>query len=212
MMMTNNARVILAVAAERDDDFIWDRLKTLQAEMLEAGPVSMKFAYFGAEGALASRPCITTLWVTDPNDMVELMDKARAQCVCGCYVDIGDIFTEALKETKHAPVQAVIILGDVFHGDLDQAMAHARELGAAGTRLFLFQQTSSRLSGDSEDLFQSLAVQSGGASFKFNPAIERIAEKLPGMLHAVTRFAIGGTDALEALDDQSAVLLLERMS
>jgi hypothetical protein len=32
------------------------------------------------------------------------------------------------------------------------------------------------------------------------------------MLHAVTRFAIGGTDALEALDDQSAVLLLERMS
>jgi hypothetical protein len=200
-MMTNgDARVILAVAAEANDDFIWNRLKTMKADMFAAGPVQIKFAYFGREGTLATRPCITTHWVSDLDDMIELIDKGRAHCICGCYVNIGDIFAEALKETKQAPVQAVVILGDVFHGDLDQAMAYAKQLGAAGTRLFLFRQDKSGWHSE-DDVFKSLAEQSGGAFFKFNPAVERVAERLPDLLHAVTHFAIGGADALEALDD-----------
>ena len=51
--MTNDARVILAVAAEADVNFVWDKLKVIQADMFAAGPVSIKFTYFGAEGALA---------------------------------------------------------------------------------------------------------------------------------------------------------------
>jgi hypothetical protein len=39
----------------------------------------------------------------------------------------------------------------------------------------------------------------GGAFFEFNPAVERIADRLPRLLDAVTHYAIGGTDALEAL-------------
>jgi hypothetical protein len=152
-----------------------------------------------------------TLWAKRVGKASELMDKARARCVCGCYLNIDDIFVEALKETRQAPVQAVIVLGDMFHGDLDEAMAHAKKLSAAGTRLFLFQQANSH-SSYSEGTFQSLAEQNGGAFFKFNPAVERVAEKLPSLLHAVTRFAIGGMDALEALDDRSAVSLLEQMN
>ena len=30
----------------------------------------------------------------------------------------------------------------------------------------------------------------GGAYFPFNPHIERVAERLPGMLEAITRFVI----------------------
>jgi hypothetical protein len=67
-MMPNDARVILAVAAQADDDFIWDRLKSLGADMFATGPVQIKFAYFGREGALATRPCITTQWVSDADD------------------------------------------------------------------------------------------------------------------------------------------------
>jgi hypothetical protein len=132
-MIDRNARMILAVAVEADDDFIWDRLKVIQNDVFAAGPVSVKFAYFGREGALATRPCITTHWVSDPDDMAALMDKARAQCVCGCYVNISDIFAEALKETEQAPVQAVIVLGDVFQGNLDQATDRAKQLRAAGS-------------------------------------------------------------------------------
>ena len=50
--MNDNPRVILTLAAEADDKFIWDQLQTLQLEMFGAGPVQIKFAYFGAEGAL----------------------------------------------------------------------------------------------------------------------------------------------------------------
>ena len=204
-----DARMILALAAEADDEFIWDQIKTLQTEMFAAGPVQIKFAYFGREGALQTRPYITTRWVTDADDMADIMDRGRAGCVCGCYVQIGDILDQALQETRQGPVQAVVIIGDHFHGDLDDAVATAKQLRAAGTRLFLFQQGRS---DPTEHAFRILAEVTGGAYFPFNPHIERVAERLPGMLEAITHFAIGGMAALEARDDESAVLLLEQMN
>ena len=126
-------RVIFALAAEAEDDFIWDRLGDIQSSMFAAGPVSIKFAYFGEEGARANRPFISTRWATDADDMHALMAHARTQCVCGCYVSIDDILGEALKETQQGSVQAVVIIGDHFHGNRDDAFAYARQLRAAGT-------------------------------------------------------------------------------
>ena len=34
--------MILALAAEADDEFIWDRVRTIQPEMFAAGPVQIK--------------------------------------------------------------------------------------------------------------------------------------------------------------------------
>jgi hypothetical protein len=56
-----DARVIIALAAEADDDFIWGRLNALQTEMFMAGPVAIKFAYFGREGSRLTRPYTTTM-------------------------------------------------------------------------------------------------------------------------------------------------------
>jgi hypothetical protein len=204
-----DARMILALAAEADDRFIWDRIRTIQTDMFAVGPVHIKFAYFGREGALQTRPYIATSWVADADDMAGIMDRGRAGCVCGCYIQIGDILKQALQETRQGSVQAVVIVGDHFHGSLDDAVATAKQLRAAGTRLFLLQQGRS---GPAEDAFRILAEVTGGAYFQFNPHIERVAERLPGMLEAVTHFAIGGMAALEARDDESAVLLLEQMN
>jgi hypothetical protein len=204
-----DARIILALAAETDDRFIWDRVRTIQTEMFAAGPVQIKFAYFGREGELQSRPYITTSWVTDADDMAGIMDRGRAGCVCGCYIQIGDILEQALRETRQGSVQAVVIVGDHFHGSLDNAVATAKQLRAAGTRLFLIQQGHS---DPTERAFRTLAEATGGAYVQFNPHIERVAEQLPGMLEAVTHFAIGGFQALQAIDNESAVLLLEQMA
>jgi hypothetical protein len=105
-------------------------------------------------------------------------------------------------------VQAVVIVGDHFYGDLDAAIAAAKQLAAAGTRLFLFQQGGS---GSTERSFRLLAETTGGAYFPLNPHIERVAERLPGLLQAVAHFALGGMAALEARGDEAASLLLERM-
>jgi hypothetical protein len=78
----------------------------------------------------------------------------------------------------------------------------------SGTHLFLFQQGRS---GATERAL-ILAEVTGGAYFPFNPHIERVAERLPGMLEAITRFVISGMAALEARDNESAVLLLEQMN
>jgi hypothetical protein len=204
-----DARMILALAAEGDDRFIWDRVRTLQTEMFAAGPVHINFAYFGREGALPARPYIATSWVTDADEMADLMDRGRVGCVCGCYIRTGDILEQALRETRQGPVQAVVIIADGFYGDLDDAIATAKQLRAAGTRLFLFQQGRS---GPTERAFKILAEVTGGAYFQFNPHIERVAERLPGMLEAVTHFVIGGMAALEARDNESTVLLLEQMN
>src|SRR6516225_4607830 len=208
-MSNDDARVILALAAEADDEFIWDQLKKIQVGMFAAGPVQIKFAYFGREGALQTRPCITTNWVTDADDMADIMDRGRAGCVCGCYIEIGNNLEQALQETRQGPVQAVIIVGDHFHGDLDAAIAAAKQLRAAGTRLFLFQQGRS---DPTERAFRILAEVTGGAYFPFNPHVERVAERLPGMFEAVTHFVIGGMAALEARDDELVGLLLEQMT
>jgi len=208
-MTHQDARMILALAAEANDEFVWNRVQTLQSEMFAAGPVHIKFAYFGREGALQARPYITTSWVTDADSMADIVDRGRASCVCGCYVQIGDILEQALRETRQGPVQAVVIIGDHFHGELDDAVAIAKQLHAAGTRLFLFQQGCS---GPAERAFRILAEVTGGAYFPLNPHIERVAERLPGMLKAITHFVIGGMAALKARDNESAVLLLEQMN
>jgi hypothetical protein len=86
--------------------------------------------------------------------MAEMMERGRADCVCGCFIDVGDLLATALKEAQEGPVQAVIIIGDHFHGDLDAAIARAKQLRAAGTRLFLFQQGRSN---ETEKAFRTLA-------------------------------------------------------
>jgi hypothetical protein len=204
-----NARVILTLAAEADDEFIWTQLREVQAGMFAVGPVQIKFAYFGAEGALQTRPCISTNWITNADEMCEVMARGRAGCVCGCYINVADILEETLQEARRAPVQALVIVGDHFQGG-DRAAVLAKLLHKAGTRLFLFHQKSGGHSSDAGHAFRSLAEETGGAFFQFNPAVERVAERLPAMLEAVTQFAIGGVDAL-AQGDESALLLLEQI-
>ena len=214
MTSNNDARVILAVANEADDHFVWEQLKVLQAEMFAVGPLAVKVAYFGAEApGQTSRPFISTRWATDADDLCDLIDRARVRCVCGCFVQIIDILAGALKETKDGPVQAVVIVGNQFRCDLDDAVGYAQRLCAAGTRLFLLQQTNAdQHSTHADDVACRLAEQTGGGIFRFNPAVERVAQRLPSLLEAVTHFAIGGTQALEALDNDSAALLLEQMN
>jgi hypothetical protein len=148
-------------------------------------------------------------WTTSPSDLADLLQKARTHCVCGCYVKVSSILEQALRETQRGPLQAVVIVGDSFYGDFEAAMATAKQLRAAGTRLFLFRQGGS---DSTERCFRLLAETTGGAYFPLNPHIERVAERLPQLLEAVTHFARGGMSALAARGDEAASLLLEQMN
>jgi hypothetical protein len=203
-----NARIILAIAVEADDEPWWHQLEALQAQMFAAGPVNVKLAYFGTESPQQQvRPYLSTRWVNNSEDLLDLIDRARTQCVCGCYVPIGDILDHALQEES---VQAVVIVSDRFYGRQDALVAKAKELAAAGTRLFVFQQQGA--STASEHAFRSLTEATNGAFFRFNPHVERVAQRLPRMVEAITHFALGGLPALQAQDNEAAGMLLEQMT
>jgi hypothetical protein len=215
MKMTNppaprTPRIIFAVAAESDDAFIWQTTTTLQANLFEAGPIAIKLGYFGRENAVTSprRPFVATSWCANADDMANLIERGRAGCVCGCYIQINDILKHALQEIQQGPVEAVVIIGNHAHDNLDDVIATAKQLRAAGTRLFFFQQARSN---QTEETFRALAEITGGAHISFNPHVERIAERLPGMLDAISHYVVGGMPALEARDDEAAMMLLNQM-
>jgi hypothetical protein len=206
--MNDQARVILALATENPNDAIWSRIRMLADEIF-AAPVAYKFAYYGREGAgQTRRPCIATEWVVTTDDWTDIVDQARSNCVCGCFMATDDFLAQALREAQQAPVQAIVVLGG-FHGKLDDAIATAKLLRAVGTRVFCFQQDRS---SSTERAFRALAEIGGGAFYRINPHVDMVAERLPSMLEAVTHYATGGKAALETRDDESANLLLEQIA
>jgi hypothetical protein len=201
-------RVIVTLAKEVEGDFIWSQLENLTL-MYSAGPLAVKFAYFGEEASRTSRPLMSTRYASDPEDWRALLDHARERCVCGCYTHIDDALTAALKEAEESHVAAVVIFGDHFSGNLDEALERARQLHAAGTCIFVFEEAINKAAGDRA--LKALAKAGGGSYIAYNPNVEKLAGRLPRFFEAIGHYALGGPDALAALGDQSASLLLEQI-
>jgi hypothetical protein len=210
-------RVILALANHGRSPG-WDRAKTLQRQLFAAftcpGVVSsshasgleMKFGFYGPDNAKGVRHCrITTRWITDSDDMAALID--RAECSCGCYVNIRDVLAQAVKEAKDRPLRAVIIVGDTFHDNqdgLDEAAISANQLRRAGTRVFLLQLGENP---DTTRRLQYLARVSGGTYFRFD--LRTQDQQFAEMFEAVSAYTVGGEEAVRAKGGQAATLLLE---
>jgi hypothetical protein len=203
-------RVILALANHAHTAG-WDRANVLQRAMFKAGAGSgleMKFAFYGPDNAAGVRRCrITTRWITDAEDMAGVMD--RAECNCGCYVNIRDVLAQAVKENEGRPLRAVIIVGDAFHDDpdgLDEAAICAKKLRRAGTQVFLIQ-----LGDDPHTAreLQYLARVSGAAHFRFDPRTQE--RQFSEMWKAVSIYAAGGEEAVKMTGGQAATLLLQHL-
>jgi len=198
-------RMILAMASETDDRETWNQVETIQAEMFAAGPAAIKLCYFGREGASGIRPYVSTRWVTDADDMADLIEHARRNCICGCFLQVADVLEPALREAQQAPLTSVVIITDDFHGDFDTMVATAKQLRDAGTQLFLFQV------GATGGALRDFAEATDSVLVEINPYVEKVAKRLPAMLEAVTHFTISGKAGLKALDNEAANRLLEQM-
>jgi hypothetical protein len=203
-------RVVLALANHGHSPG-WDRAKALQRQLFATAAgngLEMKFAFYGPDDAAGARRClITTRWISDPGDMAAVI--GRAECSCGCYVNIRNVLARAAKEAEDRPLRAVIVVGDVFHDDQDglhEAAIAANQLRRAGTQVFLLQL------GDNPDTarkLQYLARVSGGAYFRFDPRTQE--RQFAEMFEAVSAFTAGGNEAVKAKGGQAATLLLEHL-
>jgi hypothetical protein len=200
-------RVLLALAYHGHSPG-WDRAKVLQRQMFEAaaGGLEMKFAFYGNDNAEGVRRFkITTDWKTNPDAMSSTM--GRAECNCGCYVEIRSVLQQAVRENQDRPMRAVVICGDGFHDDEDglvEAALAANQLRREGTRVFLIQQEDDP---DTAHRLQYLARVSGAAYFKFGSKTQQ--QQLAEMLELVSAYAAGGEETVKATGGQTATLLLE---
>jgi hypothetical protein len=201
--------VILALA-NYAQTAIWARAQTLQRGMFAAAAGSglqMKLAFYGEDDAGGVRRCrITSRWIDSPDDMADTI--GRAECSCGCYVNIRAVLAQAVKEATDRPLRAVVVVGDAFHDDadgLDEAALSAIQLRRAGTEVFFLQ-----LSDDPNTArkLQHLARISGAAYLPFGPKQER---EFAAMWEALATFTAGGEEAVQKMGGQAATLLLQHL-
>jgi hypothetical protein len=202
-------RVLLALANHSRSPG-WEP-KTLQRQMFEAAAgtgLEMKFAFYGRDDDQGVRQCrITTRWITNPDDMASIMD--RAECSCGCYVHVKSVLQQAVKENADRPMRAVIIAVDTFHDNEDsltEAALAANQLRREGTRVFLIQLGDNPATARK---LQYLHRVSGASYFKFDPKTQQ--QQFVEMLEIVSVYAAGGEGAVKAIGGQAANLLLEHL-
>ncbi len=207
-------RVILALANYGHRRGGWDYAKVLQREMFEAagGNLEMKFGFYAQENNAGVRKCrITTRWISDADDMGNVM--GRAECNCGCYVNVRDVLGQAVKENEDRPVQAMVLIVDSIHDgaypgapSLDEAAILANQLRRAGTKLFLIQEGADPHTAHN---LKYLAKVSGAVYFQFDPRTQE--RQLAEMVEMVSVFAAGGENAVKAKGGEAATLLLEHL-
>ncbi|MEZ5878028.1 MAG: VWA domain-containing protein [Tepidamorphaceae bacterium] len=198
-------RLVFALDATMSRQPTWDTACTLQAEMFrEAGKVGgldIQLVYYRG-----FNECRAGKWASDAEALAGMM--ARIDCRGG-QTQIGRVLKHVRAETKKAPVQALVFVGDAMEESVDALCAIAGELGLLKVPAFVFQEGFDPIA---EQAFREIARLTGGAFCRFDPGS---AAQLKQLLSAVAVYAAGGYKALADLSKSKggpARLMIEQMS
>jgi hypothetical protein len=193
-------RLIFGVDCTASREPTWTMACKLQSEMFQEaakpGGLEIQLAlYRGCEFE-------TSDWVSNGRTLAEKM--GQIDCISG-FTQIEKVLAHTLREGRRQKVQAVVFVGDAMEEKEDTLFAIARELGASGVPVFLFQE------GDHLEVsrvFAEIAKLTKGAHCHFTPGAAR---ELADLLRAVAAYAAGGVKALQASQSAGAVKLLEQL-
>jgi hypothetical protein len=205
---TGRGRLIFALDATASREATWDQACRIQGEMFEAtagiGGLDLQLVYYRGYDE-----CKTSRWLMSANDLHRVM---RSVSCVGGKTQIERVLDHAIRETRKAKVSALVFVGDAMEEKIDRLCHLAGELGALGTPIFLFYETTipaalaavygpdyaaalAQQSAAGEADFQQLAKLSGGACLRFDlSSIDRLKD----LLGAVAVYATGNRAALEA--------------
>jgi hypothetical protein len=194
-------RLIFALDATASRQPTWDTACELQADMFRevttTGGLDMQLLYYRGLGE-----CRASRWISRPDQLA----KTMSQIICEAgHTQIEKVLIHAGKETKLLKVSALVFVGDAMEENPDSLAHQAGELGRLGVPAFMFQEGRDR---EVEHVFRNIAQLSHGAYCRFDPGAAR---ELSALLRAVAVFAVGGTQALAARGDASAVKLLGQL-
>jgi hypothetical protein len=194
-------RLVFALDATASRQPTWDTACRLQAEMFcevtTIGGLDVQLIYYRGIGE-----CRASRWISNP----EQLAKTMSQIACNAgTTQIEKVLIHACKETKLLRVNALVFVGDAMEENPDKLAHAAGELGRLGVPVFMFQEGADR---QVEQIYREIARLTHGAYCRFDPGAAR---QLAELLRAVAVYATGGTAALAARRDTSAVKLLAQL-
>lgn len=183
------ARLVFALDATMSRQPTWDLACRVQGEMFataaDVGGLSVQLIYFrGFDECRSSR------WVVEPRALTDLMTRIGCR---GGHTQIGRVLRHVRNETAHAPVKALVFVGDAMEEPIDDLCAVAGELGLMGVKAFMFHEGADPVAARA---FQEIARLTGGAYARFDAGAPH---SLAGLLRAAAAYASGGVAGLERL-------------
>lgn len=180
-------RLIFALDATASREPMWERARSLQAEMFraaaEVGQLEIQLVWYGGLGMFDA-----TAFASRPEPILAAMRGVA--CAAG-ETQIGRVLDHAAAETRQRKVAALVFVGDAVEEGLDGLAASAGRLGLLGLPCFMFLEGRDEVARVG---FERIARLSGGA---FAPFDASSPQALRDLLAAVARFAAGGRPALE---------------
>lgn len=198
-------RLIFAFDATMSRQATWELARGVQGKMFETaaahGGLDVQLVYYRGFGE-----CKASRFVGAGQTLAGLM--ARISVDAG-QTQIEKVLRHALAETRRAPVDVLVFVGDAMEEELDVLAARAAELGLLRVKGFMFQEGRDRVA---EQAFRKIALLTGGAYATFDLSAP---DRLVALLSAAAAYAAGGRRALE-LEAQmrgtrAAGLLLEQL-
>ena len=197
-------RLIFALDATMSRQPTWDTACTLQADMFREaaslGGLDIQLVYFRG-----LNECRASAWVGASARLAELMGRIDCR---GGHTQIGKVLRHARQEHAHAPVQALVFVGDAMEEKVDDLCKAAGELGLVGIPVFTFQEGHDAVA---EHAYREISRLSGGAYCRFGSGA---AQELRELLRAVAAYAAGGRKALAELSSRrssAAQMLLSQL-
>jgi hypothetical protein len=180
-------RLIFALDATASREPMWERARSLQAEMFraanEVGELEIQLAWYAGIGFFEATP-----FVARPEPLLAAMRSVA--CAPG-ETQIERVLGHAATETRQRKVAALVFVGDAVEESLDLLAKRAGALGLMGLPCFMFLEGRDEVARIG---FERIARLSGGAFAPFDAASP---QTLRDLLSAVATYAAGGRPALE---------------
>lgn len=146
-----------------------------------------------------------TGWRSNAGSIADMMQGVKCESGKTQIVDSLSLYTNDRKKAN-----IVVLIGDCFEEEKEDAYEKAREMKKQGTRIFVFHENRSDLLGDSgtsaeeqryieqmqhaEKVFRTLAEITGGTFQRFDRK-----SSLEGLFGAAKSFALFGAEGLKKL-------------
>lgn len=195
------SRLLFGIDATASRQPTWDAACRTQGELFTAAHqisnIAIQLCFYRGFGEFT-----VSDWLTSETDLKYQIEKVACQ---GGQTQILRLLKHAIFEHNKLAVRALLFIGDACEENQDQLYNLAGQCGLLQLPIFIFQEGTDRKATDS---FRTLANLSGGVHTTFDASS---ASTLAALLGALSRYVVGGKQALEMSAQSGDKIFLEQL-